>query len=144
MHRALASCQALAAHAGLVLLDQFEQLRIDLDEGLLLLFVLVSPVSPDLGERLNEKSSVERVNDGEQELALDVVLALLRRVWEVLHDLLLGLDLLQDAIDGQLGADGDADWVDLPEQEVALLARQDLLEELKRAASLLREEQRAC
>ena len=80
MHRALACCQALATHARLALPNQLKNVRVDLDEGFLLFCALVGSVYSNFSQRLLEEAPVERINDCEEEVALDVVLAFIGRV----------------------------------------------------------------
>ena len=122
MHRALACCQALATHAGLGLLNQLKNVRVDLDKGFLLFCALVGSVDSNFSQRLLKEASVERINDCEEEVALDVVLAFIGRVWQVLHDFFVRLHAGEYFLDCELRADRHTHNYDLVQHEVALLA----------------------
>ena len=98
----------------------------------------------DLGQCGLEVLLIERIDDIEEELALNVRSALLWQIGQVLHDDLVAANLRQDLLHRQFVTEWNINILDLTDQEIPLNPPQDVLEEIHRAVPEAGKEELAC
>ena len=96
---------------------------------------MLKSICLNLGKSLLEELPVKRIDNREQEVALNVLLALVREVWEVAHYLLVVLDAMQYAFDCQFRTNRHAHSSDLMEQKVFPSPCKDLPDKFQRAVA---------
>ena len=92
-HRSAACHELLAAQPRLDLLKEIQQIRVNLDHCVLLRFGLESAPMLELRQCRLEVPGIERIHDGEQEVALDLGCAILWQIGQILHDFPVGPNL---------------------------------------------------
>ena len=128
---------------GICLLQDLKQVRLDLHSDRSLLRDLRLPVLGDFMLSPLEECGVQLVHDGVQEVSVHVPLRMRRVVGQVLADLWNVVDLVHHVLDCQAIQLLDVDvWHGVVE-EVELLAREQLLEEVDAALMLRRQEELA-
>ena len=113
--------------------EQFKQLRLNLNHLLLLLHCLDPLCILKLRDFLREELSIASVDNVEEELAVNELVSVRIVVWKVLHDVWSFANLVINCAHTELRISRNTDSLDLIVRKVLLSSCKQLLQELELA-----------